>query len=64
MGDREDIQELTTSDAIPPVVKPYAVVKKRFPATLSGVVDGLKKYKAKLAKRLSKNIKPSSSAVG
>jgi len=64
MDDHESIEELTTSNAVPPIVKPFALVRKRFPATLSGVVDGLKRQKAKLAKRLSKNIKPSNSAVG
>lgn len=60
----ETVQEASLSSVVPPVVNPLAVVRRRAPATLSGVVDNLKRQKYRLAKRLSKRIKPSSSAVG
>lgn len=47
-------QEATLSGAVPPVVKPFAVVRKPFPATLSGVVDKLRRHKRRMAKRFSK----------
>jgi len=43
---------MTTSGAIPAIPKPFALVRKKFPSTLSGVVDTLKKKKKKLVKKL------------
>jgi len=58
MEDHERFDEITTSAAVPPIVKPFAVVRKRFPATLSGVVDMLRKKKKRIAKRFSKEFSP------
>jgi hypothetical protein len=55
---RQTAQEATLSGAVPPVVKPFAVVRKRFPATLSGVVDKLRRHKRRMAKRFSKKVSP------
>ena len=50
----DELSELTTSGAVPPVVKPFAVRKRVFPATLTGVVDKLRTYKKKMAAKLPK----------
>ena len=54
---RSYLGEMTTSGSVPAVVKPFALVKKAFPAVLSGL-DGIlarrKKRKKRLLKRFSR----------
>lgn len=58
MDDLDNLIELTTTANIPAVVRPFALVRKRFPKTLSGVVDKLRRHKKRMAKRFSKNFSP------
>jgi hypothetical protein len=54
---RSYLAEMTTSGAVPAVVRPFALVRKAFPAVLSGLQDVLtrrKKRKKRLLKRFSK----------
>lgn len=50
--------EMTTSAAVPPVPQPFITVKRKFPATLSGVVGLLKKKKRKVLKSISRAQSP------
>jgi hypothetical protein len=54
----EDLDEMTTSAAVPAVVRPFAMVKRARPATLSGTVGKLKKRRKRLLKRFSKQFSP------
>jgi len=54
----EDTQEATGSAAVPSIVKPFMVVKKRRPAALSGIVATLRKHKKRMASRFSKTFSP------
>lgn len=52
---REYLNELTTSSAIPGVVRPFAQVNRRvFPRTISGVVDRLKRLSDRLKHKPAK----------
>jgi len=51
---RAYLAEITTSGAVPPLVKPFAVYRRAFPTTLSGIVDKLTRSKKRLAKKFSK----------
>ena len=53
-----DLDEMTSSGAIPDVVRPYAMIRRAFPSTLSGVVKDLRKKKRRLLKRFSKQFSP------
>jgi len=52
------MDEMSTSGAIPGVVKPLGVIKRVPPATLTGVVQILRKTKKRLLKRFSKKFSP------
>jgi hypothetical protein len=54
----DDIEEITTSAAVPPIVKPFALVRKKFPAKLTGVVDLLRKTKRRVIGNFSKKFSP------
>lgn len=56
MRNREYMSEITTSSAISSIVKPFGKMRRRFPSTLTGIVDKLKRHKKRLAKRFSKEI--------
>lgn len=56
MKDQKHLSEMTSVAAIPDVARPFLVSRKKFPSTLSGIVGKLKKHKARLAKRFSKQI--------
>lgn len=52
------LDEMTTSGAVPPIVRPWKVLKKVFPATLAGITNILKKSRKKRLKRVSKQFSP------
>ena len=56
--DIKDIEEMTTSAAVPAIPRPFGVVRRARPATLSGTVGMLKKRRKRLIKRFSKQFSP------
>lgn len=54
----DEKNETTLASAVPPVVKPFTVVRRKFPSTLTGIVDKLRRHKKRLAKRFSKTTSP------
>ena len=52
------MDEATLSSAVPPVVKPFVMIRRRYPATLTGIVDQLKKYKRTMIKKSIRKRKP------
>jgi hypothetical protein len=52
------IDEMTTSGAVPSLVRPLALIRRVYPSSLSGVVRDLKKKKKRLLKRFSKDFSP------
>ena len=55
---RRYLQEMTSSGAIPAVAKPWVALKKGFPATVTGIVDILKRRRRRMLKRSSKQFSP------
>lgn len=58
MRRRGYILEITTSGAIPAIVKPFAMVRRARPTELSGVVSKLRKKRKRLIKRMSRQFSP------
>lgn len=52
------MDEMSTSGAVPDIVKPIGVIRRVRPPTLSGVVKDLRKKKKRLLKRFSKRFSP------
>ena len=51
------ISEMTSSGAVPSVVQPYTIRRRRFPSLLSGVVDRMGKVVKSLSRKFSKPVK-------
>lgn len=49
---------MTNSGAVPDLVKPIGLIRKKFPSTLTGKVDFLRKKKKRLLKNFSKYFSP------